>query len=250
MAGLGDSEWQVESVRVSSFYTQPDQQLSHDIWLTVIGNDPDQILLRPKDAVTQVQGTFEGGLLTTNLTPGRCDWIFQGIPSSSGPANPPSPTLGNFSSGIKELEGPAKKWLTVCPSLNRLAFGMALLIPADSVDLAYKKLQEFLPHIAGSGASATEFNYQVNRPQQSQVVSGMQVNRVERWNIAQGGAVSVNIKSGEASVAAVLPVVACRLELDVNTVVPSNPIPESQKEALLTELIEEGCKIVSRKEVA
>ena len=251
MARIDDSEWQVESIRVSTFFAQPVSLSPFETWPLIVGSDPDQVIVRPKDAVAQTQGVFEGGLLTLNLTQDRSDWIFHGVPLPSNQANPPPPTLGNFPNGVPVLERLAKGWLDKCPPIVRLAFGVALVIPAGDLAAAYAKMQRFLPHIAPSDASARDFNYQVNRPQKSQYLADVTVNRVERWNIAQGGAISVNIDASSASMTATTSsTVACRLGLDVNNVVTGNVIPDDQRLLLLDELIEEGHKMVSRGEIA
>lgn len=83
-AGRDPLEWQVESLRLTTFHISGTYDLdSTEWWETVTHDRPDQVVTRPREGIMQQSGSFEGRQLVLLCRPDRVDWHLQEM------ANPP-----------------------------------------------------------------------------------------------------------------------------------------------------------------
>jgi hypothetical protein len=241
--------WGTSQLRLTAFFApsatleQPDAW-----WLQVTGEPPDKTIKDSKQATVDVQGGFADGLLTLKTQPTRIDWLY--TPATPPDALPdPTAVIGPMPAGSAKFSEPIAKWFSLpdCPELIRLAFGAVLLIPAESRVSGYEALGSFLPSVKIDAKNSSDFQYQINRPRQSSVLSGLTVNRLSKWGVAglqsfvasPAGLTFGNIQHFS------------RLELDINT--SHENVKVFSKEAvpqLFKELVQLGAEIAEKGDVA
>ena len=118
------------------------------------------------------------------LNPGRLDWLL--TPAFEDGNLPPS-SFGKLDEGLalyKELFMP---WLGARRDLvaTRAAFGLIAVIAAPDADATYAKLADLVPSVRYDRKNASEVFYRVNRPKESRVAPGIELNRLTTWSSAR-----------------------------------------------------------------
>lgn len=98
----------------------------------------------------------------------------------------PFPTVGTIENDRDLFDIVAKKWLSSCPPISRLAFASNLASMTKDKNESYRLLSQILNYPRLENAS--DFNLQINRPRTSAVIDG-EINRLIRWR-----ALTVGIK--------------------------------------------------------
>ena len=249
---LDSVRWQIESLRATTFHAPGGNVTdSTEAWNLVTGEQPDQVIARPREKVVQQTGTFEGKQLALIARQDRTDWIFQGVIGSPGEPMQGPPTLGLLSDSLKSLKKVAEEWLGNCPTVSRLAFGATLFIVVEDLPTAYSEMSRFLPNISLGGADSQDFLYQINRPRTSNSQNGMMINRLAKWSVIRGETISFGIRPGGGAIlASASPDLACRLELDINTASESTTsVTQAQAKLLFCEMVELGIEIANRGDI-
>ena len=248
------ASWLVESLRATTFHPPGESataSTSTNTWEKIVGEQPEQILMRPREGVTQQSGNLLGKPLVLISRQDRVDWILQGVigPPVEPLAGPP--TLGPLPGALESFERVVEKWLSASPTTTRLAFGAALFIRVNDLGAAYRELSRFLPNVKLGDADSPDFLYQVNRPRTSKLPISIRINRLAKWSVMQGGTISIGIgTSGGPMSASASPELACRLELDINTAAESvGPISHQETRQLFDELVAFGKEIVENGDV-
>ena len=177
------SDWKVNQLRVTTFFPNAPQTISPNCWEEMVGSPPDRTASKPKLGLFQSIGQFDGGVLIQSSQPDRCDWLLQ--PSESkDDSSGEEPNLGSFSDFDHAMFKLALNWFQKAPPVNRLALGVILHLPAESLQDSYKQLIPYLQKIPIDVKNSTDFFYQINRPRKSEVsgLNGLIINRLSKWS--------------------------------------------------------------------
>ena len=148
-----------------------------------------------------------------------------------------------------------KKWLKQSPRLNRLAFGAVLLLPVEIKEDGYRKLDRFLPSVKINAEKSRDFSYRINRRRSSQSgIEGLEINRLSSWALITISGVKIELAADEPSKSRVLnlgePMLACRLNLDINTDLEfRRGLKKSMLPGLFDELVELGNEIATKGDI-
>ena len=227
------SSWLAESLRLTAFMpAEPDQADLSGSWKALVGDEPDDVELKPKEHVLQESGSFHEATLIFRHIPHRTDWIVRSSQISLDTCD----TIGKFVDETPVFVRLMKKWLAASPEIKRLAFGAVLIDPVRDHDEGCTKVSGYLPFKVD--LRSRNFMYQINRRRDSRLgVAGLAINRLSKWScielqIAQFmvGKKPEMVKSDSPSP------VAVRLEVDINTV---PEYPESLDPGTLIDLFDE-----------
>jgi hypothetical protein len=230
--------WLVRTVRFTSFLT-PDAVADGDLWRSVLGGEPERTVHQRTAGLRQETGPFEDAVANLTIQPGRVDWVF-------GPVETPAPqweTLGTYPAAMQRYLAPVSRWVgsEQFPSIRRLALGVLLVEPTETVETGYARLRHFIDAVPQG--EATDFLYQVNRYRPSGVMEGLNINRLAKWSVSQLQLFTVS--AGMQSAAPPLSVVT--LDLDVNTSAEfSGHIPPASVGPLLEDLQSAANEIATR----
>jgi hypothetical protein len=240
------SAWNVQLVRLTSFVLFNDRTKEELWWRDTFGGEPETVTSKPKENLQQYEGAFEGGVLKLLVQPGRVDWFWslglEAIDLSSGKV----PSLGNPEACWQTLMKAIVPWMKISPPAVRYAVGMVLDQQVADRKTAYGLLQAYLPAVKLSADTTSEFMYQINRPSESKVISGLKLNRLNKWMslLAQ----LVEVGHGGQMTRKDLTVV--RLELDINSLlVAAVPLPKEKEANLLEEMALEAFGVASKGDV-
>jgi len=130
------------------------------------------------------------------------------------------------------------RWLAGCPPLQRLAFGAVLTRPVDDLLTGYRQISDYLPFVQLDPESSSDFSYQINRPRNSTVISGLRINRFSRWSVARVFASTFDTQIG------------CRVELDINTAQEfQGELPQEKLPVIIQELVDLGKEIAENGDI-
>jgi hypothetical protein len=228
------ADWRVESLRVTVFTNELTVAGWSELWPSAAALEErrEQSSVR---SVTQV-GTYERWQLSIQSQLDRVDLVIA-APTPTGPVTEIA-TAGAFD----DLIGVAKTLIpaTYGKKISRVAFGAVLLSPADSHELAYAKLGQYLPSVKVDSKSK-DFFYQINRPL-APANGWPAVNRVSQWAAIKAAWImnptELNSKMFE--------MYASRLILDINTSQETSlDVGNALPGGLLDLLVAEGRKIAS-----
>lgn len=229
MSELLFKNWQVELIRVTSFYGQvpaEQKQAWNSWWDNLVGVPSENTTVRKRDEVSQEEGPFIGGNLILALQPRRIDWYLKGQDDGQEGEQVTSQGFKCLKSeAITKFHELAIRWmkLDTCPPLTRIAFGCVLLQPVENREVGYQRLRKYLPSVDLQPGSS-DFFYQINRPRESRSeVPNLRINRLSKWSVVMSRpiAVSFSLRSGDKGTLTSMTeghaMSACRVELDINT---------------------------------
>lgn len=236
------TEWSAQQLRATIFHAAGDIGNNiHEYWTKSFGSMPQQDETRNLESVRVVGGQAGDRQWLSNIRPGRVDIIVQ-------PTNIPTPgndNVWNVFGGphqqiVQELVQPSHLLIDMVSGINRLAVGALFLAPAQELSGAFAKLDTVLPNLHLSDLNAPDFSFQVNRKRRSQHSSGLWVNRLATWSVAQNQTVSFGpVGSGGAVASGSEIRYAASLQLDINTaqIDASRGIPGDKAKEILGELV-------------
>lgn len=222
--GLGRaalSEWQVESLRLTGFTTNPDLPSLNDAstWYERCAGGPPEIAqAKLKENALQVEGPFANGevsgRLVLSVAPFRFDWrLLENVMTEEAI---PSSALGPFPEALSTFVDSISAWLPDSPPVDRLALGVVATLPVADRPIGYVKLASYVPFEPDPNGS--DFLYQINRPRLSRTVAELPINRLMRWSVGATGVMRLLVApGGRAQVLDAPQTVYCRAELDINT---------------------------------
>jgi hypothetical protein len=239
------SEWNAESLRLTAFIL-PDIPIQSESWWNVAtGGDPENIEINLKHRRRTESGPHADDFLVLQVNPGRIDWILSDRPGTENQSSE-----SRFVDRLKPFTCLVNKWLPVCPRLMRLAVGAVLRLPGMSREESYLMLSNYL-NFDLDPRKSSDFLYQINRFRPSDVISGMQINRLCSWTAVHFIRALVNLMPH----AAVLGPEAstnyyCRLELDLNTAPESfGLLVHERLPELFMEMVEMGSEIAEKGDI-
>ena len=210
-------DWQVESLRLTLFRAKPIETVI-PLWETLTGERPEKVYSQPRANVIKEEGTVVLGLLTHRSDPLRVNWILS--PSQEQQQKTASfPNLGSLFETKAQFVKIMSDWLSsdAVPETNRIALGSVSIILKDNRASAYKLLSTLLHHVTIDIENSTDFLYQINRPIQSAVETGLMINRLSKWNAANVMGFGLLLGERPEVIQDTRDYVAARLELDINT---------------------------------
>lgn len=236
------SAWQVQQLRFTAFIQQNDRAKEEGWWTSLFGAPAETRTVRANEGLLQDEGPFKDGRITLSVVPGRVDWIWStSVVVDLDKGTPPS--LGTFGDTSKVFKELMNAWLSLALPFSRLAFGAVLDQPVSNKEAAYRLLQGYLPTVRIVPESSSDFMYQINRPVESKVISGLRVNRLNKWVALRG--IVVAGQGGKPAVRHEYS--AVRLEVDVNTISgPETTIPKEKSQDILSELISKAQEIAEK----
>lgn len=239
--------WQAESLRTTCFPSSVAQFSEIDWWHDLVGEQPENRVLRLKEGFRQDEGHVDSVRLVLGIQPMRIDWLV--APSETQDAFPTGP----FEDSLNSFLGLMSRWLNMSPPIKRLAFGAVLILPVEDQRSGYVLLAKYLPHIKLDPEGSSDFLYQINRPRDSGTgIRDLRINRLSKWFVARRGTGRIELSAQQARVS-FFPTsegYACRLELDINTVADyQGDLPQDRLGAIFQELVELGKEIATEGDV-
>lgn len=242
-----NGNWEAESFRVTTFFPQEaDVSGMESWWKTVVGNEHEEAISRPGLGQLQHTGTLEGKRLVLGVQPGRVDWSL--LDAFQPPDEIPERLLsvGPFPDVLESFGKVAHKWLDVCPSVARLAFGAVLIQSVDDLISGYRLVSRYLPSVKIDPEGSSDFFYQINRPRNyTSNIPDLRINRLTKWSVMRSGMIQVIVGAqGASSIGSGPQRLAVRLELDINTSADySSELPGDKLHDIFVELINAGKEI-------
>lgn len=207
------STWQAESLRITCFPGSATEFNSANWWQEVIGEQPENTVIRAREGIRQDEGHFNGRKVIFGTQPIRIDWLM-GPKEEDGET-----TIGTFQDSLDSFLEIMARWFKVSPPLRRLAFGTILVLPVESRESGYEVLGNYLPNVKLDPIGTSDFLYQINRPRPNQSqIPELLINRLTKWSVLKRGLARFELSPGAQ--VALFPsseTLACRLELDINT---------------------------------
>ncbi|MBI1741869.1 hypothetical protein HYR54_02255 [Candidatus Acetothermia bacterium] len=123
-------------------------------------------------------------------------------------------------------------------------FGAILLQFLENKMEAYQKLKTYLPFAHLDENNSSDFVYQINRRKDSvKGIKELKLNRLANWSALE----LTMIPTGMASIQSVSSKMACRLEMDINTVPEfPGPLPQDKIIQIFEELVLSGKEIAAK----
>ena len=238
------ADWRAETLRLSVFPVNPDDAIKTQHWQSLIATPPETVNRPPQTLQVSEEGPWKSARLQVVGQPGQVHWrTFSATPKREGPME-----VGTFVSAVPPFRALMERWLAEsCPSVNRIAFGATLLLPADSLQEVCRRIDGMLPSVAIDPDGTRDVMYRINRRRGSAHHAALQINRLATWAAVQAIGIQVAI-GGTAPVAQTAKVEnLCRLDLDINT----NPylLPQEALTAVFGELVDAAGEIAERGDI-
>ena len=180
----GNSPWLVEQLRLTAFPAPggPGTALARDWWVGTTGQPPESVQEEPRKGSIQLQGKHDDGQLVMSANAERLD--IRKLFSSPPHARSSIPEYSKARMTFVEL---ASRWLRLeaRPQIQRLAFGVVVTsTPSSNLEDCREILGHHLPAMDMSRVELRDFMFQGNRRRSSDVMQGVEVNRVAKWAIS------------------------------------------------------------------
>ena len=241
-------EWLALHTRITAFH--PDEIVFTNLtnwWQNTFDEQPARTESKPRENSELVSGRVSHWQLTANARPGRTDFVLEPNGEVNTESNPvwPVPATGTYRQTMEELAIPVEGWLKVVPQVYRLAVGALLLSPGPGLDAVHSTLSSFLPEVKLNGLSTPDFIFRVNRVRSATNISGVAINRLATWSIAQGQSVAISPNRAEPEAGPVQ--YAAHLELDINTrTEPNSAFTTAATPAIFKQLMDMAIEIAEQ----
>ena len=244
--------WEVDLVRLTGFPMERQPIQPQPWWAEAVGQEPEREVNRPQAQQWQVEGKanfadMADATLSLRVQPARIDWLLR---AQTGEAEGPE-FLGPMPSVLSTFrETMARSWLvTMQVPLRRLALGIVAMVPVADVEQGNRHLSRLLPFQVDPGAA--DFQYRINRPAPSASLADRRlINRLQTWSVPQVETVFFDVSEAATGATELtrrgVPFVGCRLELDINTAVGDEGLPQEQLGDLLSEFCDIALDLAER----
>lgn len=233
----------VNSLRFSAFFSIS-VPIENKWWEEVTECSPDSTTTHLKSGVQITEGQFKDenieGKLILMVHPTRIDWqLF--------PLN--NITIGEMEDSLNSFLALIRRWITISPPVQRIAFGALLNTPLKSKKEICEWIAFYLPKI-DLDEESSEFAFQINRPRISTRISDLYINRLSKWRVDTSFVVDLLNSTQFLEPQHPEPQLSAKLELDISTV-PSGSIKFSSEEysKVFEELVELGKEIVIKGDI-
>jgi len=227
------SNLQLTTLRLTTFHeTATDASSLELFYKQTVGVDPESVVKQREGF--QADGPFNDGRIVlvspTLSVPPRIDWLYTSFDETALPTG--------FENSLKAFKSLMAQWFQKCSPLKRLAFGVIVLLPVESIEKGYERLLDYLPSIKIDAAGSSDFLYQINRPRRSKTMAdNLEINRLSKWSVNVLGHAQIGINGGVPQMQQESETFACRIELDINTSTKLQGVLSQEKlQPLLDEL--------------
>ncbi len=238
MLPTNSTNWNIESMRFTAFINGQLNPSMLEAWLEQASeNSPSQVNKAPnsfsgvsrRSTTGFLRTIWKGDRLDVTISPENPLDTIQTIASISEADS----LLGWFVQQIPEIKE--------LPPIDRLAFGLILVIPVASQSQGTEILSENIASLKLK-PSARDLIYRVNYPHESQVSRGVSLNRLATWSVSNIQIMEFRLNPDGSQGQKVVSEgeLAARLELDINTDKESKLGANSE---LLRSLLDELTKI-------
>ena len=229
------STWQAESLRITCFPSSATEFNAANWWQDVIGEQPENTVVRARDGFRQDEGNVNGRKVVLGVQPNRIDWLMGPSEEESGI------TIGSLQDSLDSFLEMMSRWFKICPPLRRLAFGSVLALPVDSRKSGYEQIANYLSNVKLDPIGSSDFLYQINRTRNSQLeIPELVVNRLSKWSVAKRGLARFDfLPEARVSLFPSSDTFSCRLDLDINTSADyKNDLPVDKLTDVFLELVD------------
>lgn len=243
---IADSEqWQALNLRLVGFPLKSSSLQTNELWRAVTEEEIQEFSKKGPEEQSSLQ--IEDSELKLYLNPVQFRWEQSRLIDVFPAAGDSFPSLGDIGAALSKFTQFLAPWLNSQPSITRLGFGAILGIPVESHQEGYEVLDRFL-HDVNLSPDAQDFHYRINRRRTSQVISDLEVNRLNAWSLMRW---SFNLGvQGEHKVHSTAQGFLARLELDINTVPREDMIAPEGLRPLWDELLELGRELAFKGDIA
>ena len=247
MAAIPSPAWLAESLRLTAFPDAPIDPMALRVWRDeLFGAPPAEIRRMPQEARAVEEGPALDGRLRAEIRTNRIDWGLS--PAGSASWADQLPDRSGYEACMHGFGDRMREWLsTAVPPLCRLAFGAVLLLPAESVADANRRLAGLLPTVKIDAENVHDFLYRVNRRRESESgIPELQLNCLSTWSVIELVRIDIEAAGQPAAMHSSSSRFACRLEWDINSVPRSEgPFDKNLSLALFDELVSIGATIMT-----
>lgn len=206
-------DWQIESIRVTTFLNGPLNPSLLETWLEkVSGNSPLQV----NKTISAFDGISKSsdGFLRTTWRSNRLDVTISSEDSQIGQTIAP----------VAEAQSLFSRYVDSLPEIgdlvlvDRIAVGLVLSFQVASEPEGIRLLSGNIVSLNPT-ESSRDFLYRVNHPSSSRFVDGLKINRLATWSVGKRRVIRHQVNtdgSQDDQIISEAPL-AIRLELDINT---------------------------------
>lgn len=235
-------DWGAESLRLTSFPAPDAPLLDPGAWESLVGEPPERLQQSPRLQSFQATGPWNPGdlpptALALHATADRIDWRVTPIPSPEEAY----PNVGRAGVAVDAFTGLMARWLTHAPALKRLALGVVLQLPVQSLEEGQRVLALLLPYELDLDG-VTDFLLQLNRRRDSRAMD-IEVNRLSKWSLITTAVIRLEFSGVQATSLPSVQHHAIQLELDINTAPIEGSLPHNVLPALLQEFASIGKEV-------
>lgn len=245
-----DVMWRAHTLRLTVFPRSPANYRDATWWSDVADSEPDVYNLDLKKSELRQEGPYGEGKLALIAKSDRIDWLFTPIEDVETKPNT-VPTIGSFGETSEAFSNLALSWLSIetIPSIRRIAYGAILMAPIEEVSNGYELLNKYLGSVELDSEASSDFFYQINRPRESALdISNLMINRLSKWSVARLR--YVDISALVKKTLEPLELLACRLELDINTSPDfEEELPKDRLSNIFEELVGLGKEIAEKGDI-
>jgi hypothetical protein len=176
------SSWNAQLLRLTLFVRQPVD--GSGLWQAVVGTAPEIDEHKPREGLRRQAGQVDDALLEMGVAANRLDWVMSPPVEMSLPD--PTHHLGDPRTVADKFDRLLTPWLgNLDFEVIRIAIGIVAISPEANRAAAYAHLQELVPSVTYDAEHTREVLYQVNRPARSEMMPGLELNRLTKWSAAR-----------------------------------------------------------------
>jgi hypothetical protein len=219
------------------------------LWESLVGKAPEEIEERPTQGIRNEVGPFADAHLFITQSTTRIDFTLGSLPTAERQSG--FVHIGPYPNAKPPLVEIIRRWTATAPPVARIAFAPVLLLPVPDRETGYRILKDLLHFLQIDPKHSTDLLWQINRPRQSKVLQGLEINRLSNWSAMSVQTLRVSMGAG-APVASTVPAKgsAVRLGLDINTEARETALPSESLPAFVDELVSFADEIATRGDIA
>jgi hypothetical protein len=249
MEQIAENKWKIESLRLTNFLKSDFNGINLEHWLAEIsGNKP----LSINKNVNFFQGLAQVDSAMVNL-----QWNFDRLDlilNSNAPTI--ESNIGDYTDLNNLMQNIIFKMfdLKEFPTSRRLAIGVILNAQIKTMEEGTDFLQSKLKSVSNIKGT-TDFLFRINKPVKSEVLSGLNLNRLMTWSIGQLQLINIPLNVLQPNIAqpnTIQPLkseLICRLEMDFNSEEKiGTEIPVDVQKEIARELLNEVINVADKGE--
>lgn len=249
------TSWNGQLLRLSLFSPSFDPVAPSTLWQDVVGAEPEQDEVRPRERVRRQFGNLDETFgLELQILADRLIWFIGPRIVEEGP---PQLDFGPADTGLSKFSDLFRPWLLkLTRPFSRVGIGSILLLPVNDRQAGYAKILELAPSLRFDVKDdVSDLLFQINRPKASLVDPDIRLNRLMKFSVSvvQNLAFAISTGGDSKTIPSAPARHFCRVELDINTSPdPVNPtsVAPSKNVPLFDELLGITREIAAKGEMA